>query len=63
METAQTIKTLSTKLVRDWRQRPAGHPNEGSCFRRSRLVSREFKFMDPRRQDVYSAIEQNGLQC
>ena len=55
VETAKTIETLSTKFVRDWRQRPAGHPNEGCWFRRSRLVSREFKFMGPRRQDVYSA--------
>ena len=52
---ADELPKLTTRHVFDWRKRKQDDPNPGSWYRRARLVSREYKFLDPGRCDVYSA--------
>ena len=48
---ADELPKLTTRHVFDWRKRKQDDPNPGSWYRRARLVSREYKFLDPGRCD------------
>ena len=60
-EAVSASRLLSTKFVRTWRVKP--HPSgSGDCWmRRSRFVAREFAWLDPEREGLYSPASNHLL--
>ena len=53
-ENIDGMTNLQSKYVRDWRLRPSEDGKSWSWVRRSRLVAKEFKFIDPLMENLYS---------
>ena len=53
-ENIEGVTNLQSKYVRDWRFRPSEDGKSWSWVRRSRLVAKEFKFIDPLMENLYS---------
>ena len=53
-ENLEGMTNLQSKYVRDWRFRPSEDGKTWSWVRRSRLVAKEFKFIDPLMEHLYA---------
>ena len=53
-ENLEGMTNLQSKYVRDWRFRPSEDGKSWSWVRRSRLVAKEFKFIGPLMENLYS---------
>ena len=54
-EEAMVMEHLTCRYVYDWRKRPDDRPSAGKWFRRARMVSREYKYLDPGRAGLFAA--------
>ena len=61
-ENIEGMTNLQSKYVRDWRFRPSEDGKSWSWVRRSRLVAKEFKVIDPLMENLYSPGSSACLQ-